>query len=369
MKWYQRLKQEHWFNMACALCIAIVFYFIVKNLGKLGAVFSAVFTVISPLIVGLIFAYVINPIAKTFEKLYAKKIKRDGLAWKLAVFTAIVVVVAVIIALLALLIPSIISSVSGFIANIEKNMDHLVALSDNIGLDKASEYLDKVDATAIISAATEYINGEAILKTSASVGTVTGNILIGFVLAIYYLLDKARLKKSAEKLFRFIIPKDSFEPVARFWSNCNDILINYISYSLLEAGIVGVANAVFMLITGMPYVVVVSVIVGVTNLAPTFGPLIGAAIGALILLLSNPVDVIYFLIFTAILQTIDGYVIKPKLFSGTLGVSSLLILVSIIVLGKIFGVVGILLAIPIAAILQYLVREFLNARKDTEQTE
>ena len=98
-------------------------------------------------------------------------------------------------------------------------------------------------------------------------------------------------------------------------------------------------------------------VVALTNLIPTFGPVIGTVIGGFILLLINPVHALAFIIFTLVLQTIDGYVIKPRLFGGTLGVSGLLILISIVVFGNIFGMVGILLAIPLAAILDFSYKE------------
>jgi predicted PurR-regulated permease PerM len=120
---------------------------------------------------------------------------------------------------------------------------------------------------------------------------------------------------------------------------------------------VGGANAVFMAICGMQYVGLVSVVCGVTNLIPSFGPVIGAVIGGFILLLVNPWHALLFLGFTAVLQTLDGYVIKPKLFGDSLGVSGLLILISIVLFGNIFGVVGILLAIPLAAIIDFTYEE------------
>jgi len=140
-------------------------------------------------------------------------------------------------------------------------------------------------------------------------------------------------------------------------SRCNNILVRYIVFSLLDGVIVGGANAVFMAICGMQYVGLVSVVCGVTNLIPSFGPVIGAVIGGFILLLVNPWHALMFLAFTAILQTLDGYVIKPKLFGDSLGVSGLLILCSIVLFGNIFGVVGILLAIPLAAIIDFTYEE------------
>ena len=117
---------------------------------------------------------------------------------------------------------------------------------------------------------------------------------------------------------------------------------------------IGVSNCIFMMIMGMDNVSLISVIVGVTNLLPTFGPLVGAVLGGLFLVLTNPTDALVFLIFTIILQTIDAYVIKPRLFSSPLGLSPVVSLIAIILGGKMFGWLGIFLAIPVSAVLVIL---------------
>jgi predicted PurR-regulated permease PerM len=114
-----------------------------------------------------------------------------------------------------------------------------------------------------------------------------------------------------------------------------------------------------MLITGMPYNLLISVVCGVTNLVPTFGPFAGAAIGGVILLLVNPGQAMIFLVWTLILQLTDGYIIKPKLFGNSLGVSGLMILIAVIVFGKIAGIIGIILAIPAAAIIEYMYKDII----------
>ena len=123
--------------------------------------------------------------------------------------------------------------------------------------------------------------------------------------------------------------------------------------------IVGIVNAIFMTIVGLPYVGLVSVLVAITNIIPTFGPAIGAIIGGFLLLLVEPWYAVAFLIFTAVLQLIDGYIIKPKLFGDSLGVSGLWILIGIVAGGKMFGIIGILLAIPMVAILDMIYHKFL----------
>ena len=120
-----------------------------------------------------------------------------------------------------------------------------------------------------------------------------------------------------------------------------------------------------MLVVGYPYVPLISVVVGVTNLAPTFGPILGAVIGAGILVLINPWYALVFLIFTIALQTVDGYVIKPKLFGNTLGVPSIGILISIIVFGRMFGAVGVLLSIPFA---DYIYKDGILPKLEARKT-
>jgi predicted PurR-regulated permease PerM len=142
-------------------------------------------------------------------------------------------------------------------------------------------------------------------------------------------------------------------------NRCNKILIRYIGVDVVDGIVVGVVNFLFMIIMRMPYAALISVIVGITNLAPTFGPIVGAVIGAFILVLVNPWHALWFLIFTIILQTIDGYILKPRLFGESLGVSALMVLISIIIGGRLFGVIGILFAIPFAAIIDFVWKDYV----------
>ena len=117
----------------------------------------------------------------------------------------------------------------------------------------------------------------------------------------------------------------------------------------------------------MQYIGLISVIVAVTNLIPNFGPIIGGVIGAFVLLLVNPLHALIFIAFCIILQFVDGYILKPKLFSGSLGVSGLLILIAGIVLGDIFGVLGMLLSLPAAAILSFIYQDYFLSRLEKRQ--
>ena len=202
-------------------------------------------------------------------------------------------------------------------------------------------------------------NLDKIINTSANIGMGMANLGLSFTLSIYRLLEKDNLKAQVLRLMRALMSEQAMEGALTFFRKCDDILVRYISCSLLDSVIIGVANAVLMRIFGMEYIGLISVTVAVTNLIPTFGPIIGAVVGALILFLVRPSHALIFLVITMVLQTLDGNVIKPKLFGNSLGVSGLMILVSIIVFGNIFGLTGIILAMPAAAILDYSYKEIL----------
>ena len=207
-----------------------------------------------------------------------------------------------------------------------------------------------------LSKITDFFTGMlgGVAESSASFGTGFVDVIIAFILAIYYLMDKTRLQEMARRFFLLVLKERRFVRAREIVTRIDTILLNYIKGNLLEGFIVGVVNGILMAIFGMPYVLLISIVVGVTNLAPTFGPIVGAAIGAILLLLDNPVNALIFLIFTVVIQTIDGYILKPRIFGDSFGVSPLLILISIIIGGRLMGVVGILLAIPFAAIITFL---------------
>ena len=215
---------------------------------------------------------------------------------------------------------------------------------------------------------------KGVLNTSKDLGKNIVSWGLALVLSFYLLSAKKSLREGTTRLLKALMPDKVFRETMHFLGKCNDILIRYIVFSILDAVIVGGATAVFMAIARMDYIGLIAVVCGVTNLIPSFGPIIGGAIGGFILLLVNPLHALMFLAFTAVLQTLDGYVIKPKLFGDSLGVSGLLILVAIIVFGNVFGVVGILLAIPLAAILDFVYEEAVlpqlerrRARLDAEE--
>lgn len=367
MKLSGKWTKKKWVSYTIATCSAVLLYMILSNLSCITDGLGAVYKFLKPVVIGLIIAYIFNPVSKVMNDHVFKKIKKEGARWKLSVaFTLIVILLAVVLLCVAL-IPQLIDSVATFASNLGGYID---ALQDTLrGLENTSiSNLFGFDLQTLASATDTLLDriGEYLTNNIGNFATATTNlgkglldVALGFILAIYLLLDKTRLMEGIKKLAGLIMKPDKFSSTGEFIGRCNDIIIRYISFDIIDGIIVGIINFVFMLIAGMPYAVLVSVIAGITNLAPTFGPIIGAVIGGFVLVLVNPWYGLAFIIFTIILQTIDGYILKPKLFGESLGVSPLMILISIILGGRLFGVAGILLAIPFAAILDFVYRDFV----------
>ena len=368
MKFNKDWLKEKWVAYTIAACSAVLFYVLLSHINLFFKALSAIYGVIKPVFFGLIIAYIMDPLVKILEKKVFHKMQNPALSRLLSVFCTVVFVLVFIILLMVMLVPQIIDSVSGFIANFGKYIKSLQSLVGSLGTTASDSNVDISGITDTINKLLQSLSSalpssaNRIINTSFSIGMMVFNLSIAFILAIYFLADKARLMAASKNLMKLLLPEKAYDNMAVFCGRCHNILVRYIGFDLIDGLIVGIANFVFMKIAGLPYGVMISVLCGVTNLAPTFGPILGGVIGAFILLLVNPWYALWFLIFTLILQFIDGYVLKPKLFGGTFGVSSIAILVAIIVGGRMFGVWGILVAIPFTAILDFVYREYILER-------
>jgi predicted PurR-regulated permease PerM len=374
MNSFNRLLKKKWFANTVATCSAVLLFTILSHLSDIFEGLDAVFSFLRPIINGIIIAYVINPLCHFLERKLFYKIKNEKTKWMLSVIVSLIIIVLCIILLFVALIPQLADSVSTLASNMDTYIDALQDLLHGFetgsrgffGLDIAA--LANVGDTVLEKVSSYFTNNMGnVLESSANVGKGVVDVVLALILAIYFLLDKARIVGDVGKLMSLIMKRGNYEKTTEFLTRCNDILIRYIAVDVVDGIVVGLINFLFMVIMRMPYAALISVIVGVTNLAPTFGPLVGAVIGAFILVLLNPWYALWFLIFTAILQTLDGYIIKPKLFGGSLGVSSLMILIAIILGGRLFGVGGILIAIPFAAIIDFVWQDFVIKKLEERQ--
>ena len=345
------------YSLAVAFCISIILFLILTHLPDIARVQQSVGAYFNTVTIGCIIAYLINPLAKFYNRKLFKNLKRGS--WIVSVLFSFITFIAVIVVLLLILLPQVVNSLLSFMDNLPEYQARIHYLFQDYGLTKFIHIPESADE--VINRFTEWLKGyqSDIIAFWVGVGKIVVNLLIASVLSIYLLMAKPKLKDDYIEFLSALLPEDKLNNVLNYVIRCDYIVKRYVIFSLLDSLIIGGINAIAMLLLRIPHAGLISIIVGVTNMIPTFGPVIGGVIGAIFLLLENPFYALIFLAITLVLQICDGYVIKPRLFGNSLGISGLVILLAIVTLGKAFGIGGLLLAIPVAAICDFTYREVL----------
>ena len=360
-----KLSEKKWYNGAVIVCIGVAFFILLWNFSTVLAALRKFLGYFRPVIWGAVIAYIMNPLAKIFHYRVFRRLKSRKIRWYLSVFLSFALMLLALFLLTVMLIPQLVQSIMMFSQNFGSSADSLTNMLYKSPLSTllSEEAIDTLYDNAMLTIS-GVVHGTAentmtIIKSAGKNIMTTG---LALIISVYLLIDNRTVVVGSRKFLETILPENVRLGFLDFILRCDTILTTYIAQTLLDALVIGVSNAVFMLVCRMPYVGLISVIVGVTNLIPNFGPAIGAAMGAFILLLADPKNAVLFLVFCLLLQSVDAYILKPKLFSGARGVSGLTILVSTIVLGSMFGVTGVLLAIPAAAIISFVYHEYYLKR-------
>lgn len=363
------LLTNRWLQMTAGLCTAVLLYIFVSHIDVLLGGLGAIWKFVSPVVTAIIIAYVMNPLSDFLEVKILQKVRLEKKSrHNISVLCTALIVVMVLVLLMSVLIPQLWRSATYLAGHIGVYSAQLQGLVNRIAGEYAAKNV-KIDTITsifnqILQKITSSITGnyDSLVTASVSVGRQLLNFGVAFILAIYFLMDKEKLILGVQRLLHAVLKESTFKTSMDFLERCHRILIRYIAYDLLDGIAVGMVNYLVMKILGMPYAGLISIVVGATNLAPTFGPIVGGVIGAFILLLVNPFQALIFIGVTVVLQTCDGYILKPKLFGETFGVSPIWILIFIILGGRMFGMIGILLGIPMAAIMSFMYEEMVIAR-------
>ncbi len=370
MKKLDHILEKPWAAYTFAACIAVVLYLILGHLFIFFGWIASLWKLLSPVVTGIVVAYLLNPISDFFEFKVFKKMKKPGAAHLWSVVMTVVCFVLFLAIILVALIPSLIQSVSKLISNWDEYTKKLMALLDRIVAFAASKNI-QIDLSNITSWVNDSMskavdllkeNVSTILQTLGNVGTSVSNFAIGVLFGICFLVAEKSLVGILANVRASLFKKDRLERNNELWRRCHEIFIRYVGCTLLDALIISLGTLVFALIMRLPYAGLIAVVVGITNIIPTFGPMIGSAISIFFLILDNPLNALWFFIFSCLWQTVDGMIIKPRLFKGSLGIPAVWTLVLIILGGKIAGMLGIILAIPLGAILAILYQETIEPR-------
>ena len=223
---------------------------------------------------------------------------------------------------------------------------------------KATSYLENWLKTEVLPQATTYI--ASITNGVISVVKLLFNMIIGLIVSVYVMIEKEQFVGQAKKVIYAVFKPRRGNIIVTTIRKSNKIFGGFITGKILDSAIIGVICYVCLAIMRMPYTILVSVIVGVTNVIPFFGPYIGAIPSFIIIALANPIQGLYFLIFIIVLQQVDGNIIGPKILGDSTGLSSFWVVFAILVGGGVFGVPGMILGVPTFAVIYYIMKELVG---------
>ena len=372
------------------VCAILVFYDAFYQGGTLQQILGKLAEVLAPVFYGLAMAYLLTPLVKWFErgilwcvgklrkKLPDKPLKHGkGLLRAGAILLTWAVVLAMLYWLMSVLIPQLVGSVTMLINNARYYYTKVYLWADTwltdhpeIGSwanDVLSEYynnaLKNLTDTILPKAqelATVLTGG--IWVGIRSVVTFAMNFIVGIIISVYLLAMKEKSLARCCKMIYATMKQETAELVLTGLHNTNQVFSGFVRGKLLDSLIIGILCFIGCSILKMPYTPLVSVVVGVTNVIPFFGPFLGAIPSAFLILLVSPLKCLYFIIFIILLQQLDGNVIGPKILGDSTGISSFWVIVAILVGGGFFGVPGMFFGVPVFACLRMLVKWLMDCR-------
>lgn len=393
----KKLKENKYFNIGLTIFLiiaaCIIFFFLIF---KLNLIIDSILWIIKlfiPFIIGFVFAYLLNPIVDFFQnKLFLNSIKKiklkDDKKLKISRYSSIFLTFIIVIIILVLsfdfIIPELLKSLEILIVNIpiylEQIKNYLLGLIDN-HKDLENIILNNYDAisTSLVNTINNNflpkIEEWVVLFSNGLVGLikVLYNTVLGFIISIYFLLDKenfqAQLKKVLYALFS-VKKANSIIDSARY---TDKIFGGFIMSKLTICLILALVTFIFLTIFNFPYAIIIALLVGITNIIPYFGPFIGGIPSALIILLQDPSKFWLLIIYLVAIQQIEGYYLEPKIMGMKTGIKSFWVLFAIIIFGGAFGLVGMIIGVPIFAIIYaYMgkkLNKILNKKKLPVETE
>lgn len=355
------------------LTIGIIIIQTIINLPFIANALSRFMLIIQPFVVAFFIAFIINPIVKWLaDRFYGRllRIKNVKACLALGILTAYVIVIGAIIAFCFYVVPQISESISTLSNQVTDLYNPIYEFINTLEVrfptlelgwveDKLNESLPQ-----LISAGTDLVKNllPKLLNLSISIAKIAINILLSIAISIYMLYDKRTLSKNATRVLYAFIPKKKAESILKLTKECGNIFTSFIVGKTIDSTIIGIMCFIIMSILGLDYAVLLSVIVGVTNMIPYFGPFIGAIPGILLYLCINPVNALVFGIMILALQQFDGWILGPKILGDSTGLTPLWVIFGITVGGAYGGVFGMFLGVPIVAVVAYLSDLFISYR-------
>lgn len=374
------LKKLEWKTVFKIAVGVIAVYLAVHYWPNISGIIGTVFSAATPILVGAILAYPLNILMSFYERHYFPKSTKPVVVKSrkaVSLVGAIITILGIISLVIGLIAPQLVTCIQMLINEIPGAMDFVVAkLKENEFVSKnLINSLSAIDWKSriadIVETVTSGLGDVAGVAFSAvtSVFSVVSNIILGIIFALYILIDKQRLGRQFKKVSKKYIPTRFLSKITHVIDILDDCFHRFIVGQCTEAVILGVLCIIGMSILRIPYAMMIGTLMGFTALIPIVGGLIGAGVGAFLILMESPVKALIFIIFVIILQQLEGNLIYPKVVGTSIGLPGLWVLAAVTVGGGVFGIFGMLIGVPIVATLYRLVREDVTSEKEVILTD
>lgn len=360
------------FYAAIVIAINVLLVVAIVKFGSIISILNKTLELLTPIIWGLVIAFLMNPIMMRIEKTVAPKMAKRKIKGKVlrgfSVTISSLVFLGIVVGLISIVVPEIISSIIDIFNNAgkiaDKTQDWINKLFRNYpslkttATEKLKNFTD--DLGMIIEKVQPWLEG--ILSGAWGVLTFLKNFVLGFIVSVYMLCSKEKLLAQIKKTLIAVTKRSTCAKIMRACEEANKVFSGFITGKIIDSIIIGVICFIGVTIMDMPYNIMISVLVGVTNIIPFFGPIIGAIPSVFLILLIDPKKAVFLLIFIIILQQFDGNILGPKILGDSTGLPGFWVLVSLLVFGGQFGFIGMVMAVPVFALVYNFARDYISEK-------
>ena len=357
-----------------AISLSIIFFFLIYRFDGFGSAISTLTGILMPFIYGAVIAYLLKPVCNTIEGFLRRFIpeRMKGLVSALSVALTILFGLLLIYALCMMIIPQLITSVTALYYTAQRNLAKFVQWANHVefienneqimnmlnsAYDTLSTNIDELIKTKLLPSMQNIVSGAAI--GVLNVVTVAKNLVIGIIVAVYMLASRKRFTQQVKLIFYSVFKPRWAQLIIEEIQYADKMFGGFINGKIMDSAIIGVLCYIGCLIFKFPSALLVSVIIGVTNVIPFFGPFIGAIPATLLILIQNPIKALWFILFVLVLQQLDGNIIGPKILGNTTGLSSFWVLFAILLFGGLWGFVGMIIGVPLFAVIYDVIKKLV----------
>ncbi|MBC2723537.1 MAG: AI-2E family transporter [Desulfosporosinus sp.] len=369
--WNQRYTTIAMYSFI-VIASSILFFLIMSGLDNVTRVLASYFSALYPFIYGFVIAYLVNfflvYIKKQLGKVQGMRSVKESQFHILCLFLAYLAAGFLVYLFLAFIFPQLMASITGLVRNIpdyiRSSTEYVKDISEGILLppEIVAFINNRLDELAVFISA---IAGDMVplaLSILRNTALSVWNIFLGIIISIYLLAEKDRFISLAKKVNYSIFSLTLADKILELLRRTQKIFSKFLGGKILDSLIIGLITFIILTVVGMPYTLLVSFIVTVTNIIPFFGPFIGAIPSVIIIFFESPVMALWFLLIIFIIQQLDGNVIGPKILGDSLGISSFWILFAILVGGKFFGFIGLIIGVPLFVLIYSIIKEIVEMR-------